>query len=64
MLWGNTFYPDDTPSALAGRFRMLQDKTDMVMRACNEVGEDIVRVSKRKRVQEDFDDSVRAQEES
>merc|ERR1719355_8732 len=38
---------------------MLQDKTDMVMRACNEVGEDIVRVSKRKRVQEDFDDSVR-----
>ena len=38
---------------------MLGDKTEKVMRACYEVGEDIVRVSKRKRVQEDFDESVR-----
>lgn len=40
-------------------YRMLGDKTDLVMQACYNVGEDIVRVSKRKRVKEDFDDSVR-----
>jgi myosin-5 len=40
-------------------YRMLGDKTELVMQACNDVGEDIVRVSKRKRVKEDFDDSVR-----